>query len=60
MMTTPLLDVVYDALASGCLSMAQERRLGQLLSTRSFEDIEIAAIEWLMDALRYGNVRPVA
>jgi hypothetical protein len=60
MSTTPLLDLVYEALVSGCLSMAQERKMYKLLDTYNFDDVEMAAIDWLMDALRNGVVRPVA
>lgn len=57
---TPLLDIVYEALASERLSMVQERNVYKLLDTRTFNDVEIAAIHWLMDALRSGVIRPVA
>jgi hypothetical protein len=60
MRTTPLLDAVYEALTSECLSVANERKIYTLLDSHSFNEIEIAAIHWLMDALRSGVVRPVA
>jgi len=60
MSKTPLLDIIYDVLTSECLSMAQERHMYKLLDSHSFDEIEVAAIDWLIDALQNGVVRPIA
>ncbi len=54
-----LIDIVQQILKSGELPMNLERQLHQLLTSRDFDETEIAAIDQLIEAMSDGTIRSV-
>lgn len=57
--TMGLIDIVQQILKSGELPMNLERQLHQLLTSRDFDETEIAAIDQLIEAMSDGTIRSV-
>jgi hypothetical protein len=54
-----LLDTLQQVLATGVLPITTERKIQRLMQKQRFNEVEIAAIEELLDALCTGRIRPV-
>lgn len=55
-----LVEVVEHILATGLLPMSVERKMQKLLDKNSIGEMEMAAIDQLIEALRNGSVQPIA
>lgn len=55
-----LVEIVREVLTTGEMPMSLERKMCKLLNNHEFSEIEIAALDELLEALCSGSVRPVA
>lgn len=54
-----LVTIVEEVLAKGELSMTLERRIHSLLTVSDLNEMDIAAIKQLIDAMHKGKIRSV-
>lgn len=55
-----LVHLVKQVLETGVLPMSVERCINRLLASTEFSDLELAAIDELLNALTNGMIRPIA
>ncbi|WP_432812762.1 hypothetical protein [Pantanalinema sp. GBBB05] len=55
-----LVHIVQQVLETGVLPMSMERYMNRLLASTEFSDLELAAIDDLLNALATGMIRPIA